>query len=221
MMSSAIFLSASIPDPRRSERYSLSADTVAITSAVNSLLYVTLGRRKLVWGGHPAITPIVWETCKQLNIDYASWVRLYQSEYFVDEFPEDNERFRNVVFVGALGTRDESLFEMRSRMFSENVFSSAVFIGGMEGILEEFRLFRSCQPDASILPVRSTGGATLELDTLRDEPTERLESDLDYVTLFHDMLGISPREKRYRSPEMQPEGIAERMWDTSEIGTPE
>lgn len=59
-MMDAIFLSAGVPDPRRGPEYAATADTVAITAAVSALVYVTLGRRPLIWGGHPAITPMIW-----------------------------------------------------------------------------------------------------------------------------------------------------------------
>src|SRR5713226_2542381 len=92
-VSGAIFLSASVPDPKRGKKFAKTADTVAITAAVSALLYVTLGRRLLVWGGHPAITPMVLVVAEDLGVDYGSWVKLYQTQYFKDEFPEDNLRF--------------------------------------------------------------------------------------------------------------------------------
>ena len=59
-MTDAIFLSAGVPDPRRGPEYAKTADTVAIAAAVSALVHVTLGRRLLVWGGQPAITPMIW-----------------------------------------------------------------------------------------------------------------------------------------------------------------
>ncbi len=58
-MTDAIFLSAGVPDPNRGPQYAKTADTVAITAAVSALVHVTLGRRLLVWGGQPAITPMI------------------------------------------------------------------------------------------------------------------------------------------------------------------
>ena len=84
-MVDAIFLSASVPDPKRGPEYAETADAVAITSAVSALVNVTLGRRLLVWGGHPAITPMIWVVAEAIGVDYGRWVRLYQSRYFEDE----------------------------------------------------------------------------------------------------------------------------------------
>ena len=95
-MNDAIFLSAGVPDPKRDPQYAKTADTVAITAAVAALVHVTLGRRLLVWGGQPAITPMIWVVAEGLGTDYGSWVKLYQSKHFEDEYPEDNQRFQNV-----------------------------------------------------------------------------------------------------------------------------
>ena len=129
-MSGAIFLSASVPDPKRSPEFARTADTVAITAAVSALVYVTLGRRLLVWGGHPAITPMILVVAEEMGIDYGSWVKLYQSNYFAEEFPEDNLRFQNVRHTEAIGDREKSLRLMREQMFSEQPFDAGVFIGG-------------------------------------------------------------------------------------------
>jgi len=210
----AIFLSASVPDPKQSPRYASTADSVAITAAVGALVYVTLGRRMLVWGGHPAITPMIWVVAESIGVDYGKWVKLYQSRYFKDDFPEDNERFQNVRFTDAVNDdRADSLRLMRERMFQEQNFEAAVFIGGMEGIVEEFDLFTKFQPDAQILPIASTGAAAIELaDRLKSPPKGDLQDDLDYVSLFHRRLRIVPRELRYDRPSNQPQKREDRLW---------
>src|SRR3546814_3166048 len=71
-MTEAIFLSAGVPDPKRGPQYAATADTVAITAAVSALVHVTLGRRLLVWGGQPAITPMIWVVSQDIGINYRS-----------------------------------------------------------------------------------------------------------------------------------------------------
>jgi len=211
-MANAIFLSAGVPDPLRGPQYAETANVVAITSAVSALLHVTLGRRPIVWGGQPAITPMVWFMAQEIDVDYGKWVTLYQSKFFKDEFPEDNERFNNVRFTETGDDREASLVVMRERMFSETQFAAAVFIGGMAGILAEFDMLRRLQPDAKILPIVSTGGATLEVGKKMPSVASDMVDDLDYVALFHRHLDISTREERFRSPELQPEKTSDRYW---------
>lgn len=212
-MAGVIFLSASVPDPKRAPRLAETADPVAITAAVTALVYVTLGRRMLVWGGHPAITPMIWVAAESMDVDYSTWVKLYQSRFFEDDFPEENARFGNVVFVDAVDNdRRASLRGMRERMFQEQQFQAAVFIGGMEGILEEHELFHHYQPDATVVPVASTGGATLELASRSVPASSDLRTDLDYVALFHRQLHIQTREQRYHQPKDQPVAMADRLY---------
>jgi SLOG cluster3 family len=153
-----IFLSASVPDPMRGPEYAATSDAVAIIAAVGALVYVVLGRRLLVWGGHPAITPMIWVVAQEFGLDYGAWVKLYQSRFFEDEYPEDNQRFQNVVYTEAVaGDRELSLEAMRRRMFTERSFDAAVFVGGMRGIIDEFEMFRDLQPKASLIPIISRG----------------------------------------------------------------
>ena len=212
-MADAIFLSASVPDPKRGPEYAVTADSVAITAAVSAFVHVTLGRRPLVWGGHPAITPMIWNVAQEMSIDYGRWVHLYQSRFFEDEFPEDNERFQNVIYTADVpNDRETSLLVMRERMFSENVFAAGVFIGGMSGIVDEYELFSQFQPDAAVVPIISTGGAVLEIAKRVGVIAQDLRDDLDYVGLFHRHLGISVREERYTKPEDQPTEVEQRYW---------
>lgn len=206
-MRRAVFLSASVPD-RRAKNYVADADTIAVSSAVKALVYVVLGRRQLVWGGHPAITPMIWSVASSMGVDYGSWVTLYQSRHFEDRYPEDNERFQNVIFTDELGesqglTKEErrkpSLREMRERMFADNDIETAIFIGGMGGVVDEFKLFGEINPEARRFPILSTGGATTLLDgPLRTEEVdrERLLRDVDYVPLFHELCRIEFDEDR-------------------------
>lgn len=212
-MTDAIFLSAGVPDPRRGPQYAKTADTVAITAAVSALVHVTLGRRLLVWGGQPAITPMIWVVAEGLGIDYASWVRLYQSKHFADEYPEDNQRFQNVIYTDDVSyDREQSLRHMRERMFSDFNFTAAVFIGGMGGIVQEFDLLQQMQPQATLLPVISTGGAVHDIAQRMGNIPFDLCDDLDYVALFHRHLGVSVKEMRYPRPTEQPPVVEERLW---------
>lgn len=212
-MTNAIFLSAGVPDPKRGPQYAKTADTVAITAAVSALVHVTLGRRLLVWGGQPAITPMIWVVAEGLGIDYGSWVRLYQSKHFEDEYPADNQRFQNVTYTDDVGhDREHSLLLMRERMFTDFDFTAAVFIGGMGGIVQEFELFQQMQPQATLLPVISTGGAVQDIGQRMGSVPSDLRDDLDYVALFHRHLDVSVKEKRYRRPTEQPAAVADRFW---------
>lgn len=158
-----IFLSASIPLPERDSKYIDTADIIAIRDAVIALATVVLPHHRIIWGGHPSITPLIYfvidkltkskvakevENFDNLTIEkqneifdqaikneISKHVILYQSLYFEKYFLEDNNKFENVILTKNVDNdRDKSLLHMRERMLDEFEFSAAVFIGGMEGI---------------------------------------------------------------------------------------
>lgn len=67
----SIFLSASVPLAGRGT-YLETADPFLIQVAVRELMTLALGRRRIVWGGHPAITPMIWSVCQDL------WASLFR-----------------------------------------------------------------------------------------------------------------------------------------------
>jgi SLOG cluster3 family len=169
-MNGEIFLSASVPSPARAGgRYFATANPLLIRLAVRELVRAVLGRKKLVWGGHPAITPMVWAICEDLGLDYGEWVILYQSRFFEELYPEENKEFKNVIFVDAAAGKDEvesrenSLKVMREAMLSRPGLDAGVFIGGMDGVEIEFEVLRRWHPTAGVVPVAATGGAAREL----------------------------------------------------------
>lgn len=186
-----IFLSASIPLKERDEKYFNTADIIAIRDAVIALTTVVLPNHRLIWGGHPSITPIIYHIMQRLGLNIQEHVTLYQSLFFEKHFPEDNNKFQNVILTENKLEKDASLLLMRKRMFTENSFVAGIFIGGMEGIEDEFKLFRELQPQAFVLPIASTGAASQIVYDNYLSPelkNKRLENDYAYMSLFQDLL---------------------------------
>lgn len=191
----AVFLSASVPQPGR--RGFDSFDPVLVSSAVHAFVEVVLGRRLLVWGGQPAITPIIWEAARRLGVPYERCVLLYQSAFFRDRYPQVNLRFDNWIEVAAVeGDMYASLARMRAQMFNDRPYEAAVFIGGMEGVIDEFDILRDCAPGALLVPLPAPGGVSRELF----ERVENLPSDLrtrtDFTYWLYRLLDIDPSEPR-------------------------
>lgn len=212
-----IFLSASIPLPERHPKYYNTADIIAIRDAVIALASLVLGKHKIIWGGHPSITPlinfVIGRTIqyrldenlnklpneeqeaflfKEIKKEIQNHVTIYQSLFFKDKFPEDNEKFENIVFTENEGDVHSSIQKMRQKMLSENEFAAAVFIGGMDGIEVEYKMFKELHPETLILPIASTGAATkIVYDNLPDEDEAKHESylkDYGYMSLFQKYL---------------------------------
>lgn len=187
-----IFLSASIPLPERDPRFIETADIIAIRDSVIAFVTTVLPFHRIIWGGHPSITPLIYYVMQKLNLNIQDRVTLYQSRFFEKFFPEDNNQFNNVILTDAVeNDREKSLAHMRERMLSESQFSAAVFIGGMEGIELEYNMFREIQPHALLLPIASTGAATkMVYDNLLPDQykNERLVKEYGYMSLFQKLL---------------------------------
>lgn len=185
-----IFLSASIPLFDRNPKFYDTADIIAIRDAVRALAAVVIPNAHLVWGGHPSITPMIRYVMRRMDSDLKQHVTLYQSSFFKEFFPPDNLDFENVIITETVAEdRERSLYIMRQKMFKENEFAAAIFIGGMEGIFDEYMLFRAAHPNALILPIASTGAAARILFENGEVPyNERLTGDYAYMALFRDLL---------------------------------
>jgi hypothetical protein len=196
-----VFLSAGIPS-KTELPWGATADPMLIHSAVRSLCALVFGHKRIVWGGQPAITPMMWAACENLGIDYAKTVHLYQSRFFADAFPEENALFNNVTFVDAGPDRASSLSSMRKEMF-KNEFEAGVFIGGKDGILDEFDLFRAANPKAGVVVLTSTGGAAKELGEKYPElsaPGGDFIDYLSYMAGFIDVTGPKRKPKPKQAP---------------------
>ena len=212
-----IFLSASIPLPERHPKYYETADIIAIRDAVIALTSIILPKYRIIWGGHPSITPLIYYVIERTIINnleredrsikltkeeetvvdselknkIQDHVKLYQSLFFKDKFPKDNNKFENIVFTENGGDIHSSVQLMREKMLSENDFAAAVFIGGMDGIEVEFKMFRKMHPNALLLPIASTGAATgiVYNESLpREFKNERFVKDYGYMSLFQKYL---------------------------------
>ena len=97
-----IFLSASVPLPERDPQYYKTADLIAIRDAVIALATVVLPKYRLVWGGHPSISPLIYYVLQKMDVDIQDHVTLFQSRFFEKHFPEDNNKFNNVIYASLI-----------------------------------------------------------------------------------------------------------------------
>lgn len=186
-----IFLSASIPMPERDPKYIGTADVIAIRDSVLALASVVLHKYRLVWGGHPSITPLIAQVLNHLGMEANHHVTLYQSLYFERFFPLENESVAHIIKTPDTGGREDSLLEMRMHMIRDNQFVAAFFIGGMEGVEEEYKLFTSYHKGTKLFPIASTGAAAkLIYEASPELFDERLVTELTYTSLFKELLDI-------------------------------
>jgi len=218
-MKSPIFLSASIPYGARAQQYQ--PDPLAVREAVHALVGLVLPDRLLVFGGHPAISPFVWEAAHSLGRDEA--VVIYQSELFRKHIPKQAHYFKQLLWTRDIQNDLElSLARMRDLMIVKRKdergnevakpYGAAFFIGGMEGVEEEWDVFRKTYDLVPAIPMASTQGAALRiLDDRRYHVSPvygrgklnsalkgasnlipELRSNLNYRSLFREILATVP-----------------------------
>ena len=183
-----IFLSASVPQPDRA--FFGTENVYAIKEAVISFVRVCAEKRlPFYFGGHPAITPLVWNVAKNYYGDKEPKIKIYQSRFFGDKIPREVEHFKDVHLTEAVGgDKDQSVGHMRQVMFEENPTNCAVFIGGMDGVVVEARMIKRMYPEAKFLPIYSTGGAAKTIYEEFQIDDERLKESYAFYELFQELL---------------------------------
>jgi SLOG cluster3 family len=187
-----VFLSTSIPEKGRGN-FDDTADPFLIQYAVRELVTVCLGRQRIVWGGHPSITPMVHAVCVDMGVEDFDLVQLYQSKFYDGVFPDSNRFFAPQLTPKVPGGKTENLTRMRSEMLSRPNLHAAVFIGGMDGIFEECELFlKYHKHDGTAFALTAPGGAAREL---ADRYGIAAWDGLDFARFFYSALDIDPAQR--------------------------
>jgi hypothetical protein len=157
-----IFLSASFPSGERGERFP-TADAAAIADAVTAVVRAVLeAEGRLVFGAHPTISPLVLLVAGEHRRKEV--VEIFQSRHYERLIPDETRRlvelgFGKIHWTEKLDSREESLALMRSEML-ERPLAAGVFVGGMEGVVDEFALLRERVP---CFLIAAPGGAARRL----------------------------------------------------------
>jgi hypothetical protein len=186
----AILLSASVPTRRQATpdmtkqelanversnvRYLPSARPLQIRSAVMEITKAALMRNvQLIFGAHPAISPMVLDAARNTDAPPDS-ILIFQSEFFGKIIPGSTLELADWS-AGRLfltpqqpaeldhSARHNSLTLMRSIMVSPPNLRGAIFVGGMEGVEEEAKLFKKEHRNLPCYAVASTGSAAADL----------------------------------------------------------
>ena len=161
-----VFLSASFPSGERGERFT-PYDPSGIADAVSAFSRAILASNgTLAFGGHPTITPLVLMISRELQVKDS--VTVFQSDWFKElRLPEvdeiENEELGFVEWTPRVDDRQEALQIMREAMIRSKQYVGALFVGGMEGIGEEYAMVKELLPQTPCVPVAGPGGAAAKL----------------------------------------------------------
>lgn len=182
---STIFISASIPDR---ERWKGNFDPLGITDAVVAVARTVLQNGgKLVTAAHPTIAPLLLYVATEQLEENDQRIIVYQSRAFKDVLPVATKRYQDegigkIKWTARIDKEPpdpkrapKSLKKMRYQMLKESKPVAAVFIGGMEGISDEYNLFHKLYPASPVYAFKQPGG---EARKIVDKLPDKLESEL-------------------------------------------
>lgn len=183
-----IFLSASIPSIGR--EYFEESNPLLIREAVVAFTRVCMEYNiEFYFGGHPAISPLVYQIAKNYLGDREAPIRIYQSAWFKDMTPEEIKYYGNIAWTPKCESLGASVQLMRSQMFEENKDTCcAVFIGGMNGIIDEAEIVTTILPKVKLLPIASTGCASATVYKKLGIHDVDMESNIVYLKAFRKLL---------------------------------
>ena len=183
-----IFLSASVPYKGR--EYYGTENVFAIREAIIAFTTVCVQYGiRFDFGGHPAITPLVWQVAMHTSEGKTPLIDIYQSSIFGNKIPKEVSNFEKVHFTEAVGNSiKESVIRMREIMFSENKTECAIFIGGMDGIIQEYEMLKERYPYARYYALSSTGGASSHLYDIIGKDMSILSDSYAYMSIFKTLL---------------------------------
>lgn len=165
------------------------AHPLEITDAVVAAAQAVFGASgKLVFGGHPTISPLILSVADDFSgvVPEKPFVKIYQSALFETQIaPQTRELAETgmgeIAWVDPLYGKDWeesvqlSLAPMRHQMLKETDPVAAIFIGGMEGIEDEFQLFLEQCPERPVYSIGRPGGAARKLArAVRDRKVDLL-----------------------------------------------
>lgn len=173
----SILLSASVPYKREPtdifEDYVRRSHPDRIREAIDNLCRFSFSRDvNLVFGAHPAISPLVLSAARRFGREARRRVVIFQSLYFFDKAPKPtldlaDQQYGTLLWTAACPpdapNREASLTWMREVMVRSPKLIGAVFIGGMDGVEEEAALFQEWNPVKPMFAIASTGAAAADL----------------------------------------------------------
>lgn len=183
-----IFLSASIPSIGC--EYYEESNPLLIREAVVAFTRVCMEYNiEFFFGGHPAISPLVYQIAKNYLVEREAPIRIYQSAWFKEMTPAEIKYYGNIVWTQKCENLKSSVQLMRNQMFEENKDACcAVFIGGMDGIIDEAEKISSLCPGIKMLPIASTGCASAKVYEKFGIHNYDMESNVVYLTAFRKLL---------------------------------
>ena len=157
-----VFMSASFPSGKRGEKYG-SCDPDEIADAIVYFSrWILKANGTLTTAAHPMITPMLIYASRVRGVKNA--LTVFRSDWYDCEWVPELDEMESDELGVVKRTRkkedqEKSLVAMRQAMIQDTCYAGALFIGGMEDIEVEYRMFSKFSPDTLRARVAGAGGA--------------------------------------------------------------
>lgn len=199
LQSRSVLLCSSFPSGERGEAVS-PFDVNAIADVVTALTSVILSANgRIVFRGHPTITPLILLIASTKN--KYGLVDVFQSEWFTNQITPETRRLEELGYGKIHWIKQEqslanSLTTLRKAMLKESNPLCAIFVGGMDGLYEEYKLFREEYPKRPCIPIKGPGGAASRLEPVgMSRELQVLLTSLRYPYLSHAVLDFLGKQE--------------------------
>jgi hypothetical protein len=211
-----VFLSASFPSGDRAERFPGHGPAEVADATTAIVRGVLTAGGQLVFGGHPTITPLVLLVAGEMRgrpnspsppagdpgAGSEPSIQVFQSDVYRDSVTDETRRLEELGYGRIVWTEAaegespresvRSLRHMREQMLESCQPIAGFFVGGMEGIHEEYQLaLDMLGRDFRAFPVHGAGGAAQELapaGPVPEDVAEILHTSTSYPALVHAAL---------------------------------
>ncbi|SDC44504.1 hypothetical protein SAMN05444679_10384 [Variovorax sp. CF079] len=190
--------------PFLNQRYVGRARPDRIRAAISALTRVALNHElRLVFGAHPAISPMVLQAARDMRAQAKSIV-IFQSAVYAGRLAQSTLALAQWDAGVLIMTADQkesassrrnpkSLEFMRKAMVRVPGLLGAVFVGGMQGVEREAQLFQKAHPRKKRYAIASTGSAA---ESLADDDPNAFRGTLSDPSLLADMRSYSVVARR-------------------------
>lgn len=176
-----LFLSTSIPSLNSS--FNENFDSIAYRdSIINLAEYCVENGIHIVTCIHGVPIDLITHTLKKLKVNIKDYLTVVHSSFFTKETSND---YLKVIQTSA-DNIPKALAELRKTVFMENDFDYALFIGGMQGVIDEYEYLKDT--NIKLVPIGTVGAAAAQICKNYNITDKDLISNFKFASVFRNVL---------------------------------
>ena len=157
-----VFMSASFPSGAEGEKYGPCEPREISSAVVAFARWIFDANGIFTTAAHPTITPLLIHMSRRremknsLTVFRSDW---YDSKWIPQLDDMEKDKLGVVTRTRKLEDQKKSLNFMRREMIQDARYAGAIFIGGMQDVEVEYKMFSNYSPDTLRVRIAGAGGA--------------------------------------------------------------